>query len=115
VGALNHASVARGAGAGGRREKRWALRGTLTRREKESFKTCTRCRRRQPVTSFGRNRRSADSLSSWDRACHAARTSEWRATHRETNNARKRANWAKQRGAINARRRELYAARKVMP
>lgn len=52
------------------------------RREKESAKTCTHCRRALPPVGFPPNRHTSDGLSSWCRECHVQATRRWRAARR---------------------------------
>jgi hypothetical protein len=72
---------------------------------------CARCRCRFPHSSYVANRRTRSGLSSWCRSCAVERTRLWRAEHRETYNARKRAIWAERADEINERRRARYVLR----
>jgi hypothetical protein len=74
---------------------------------------CARCKRDLPVTAFGPNPKLQDGLGSWCRECHIAATRAWRAANAAEINERKRADYAKDRDAINARRRAAYNEGKV--
>jgi len=47
------------------------------------MKTCTKCKKEQPLTEF---HRSGKYLKSWCRACTAKQTKEWRANREDTKN-----------------------------
>ena len=54
------------------------------------MRTCRHCQTAKPADAFPANHRMRDGLSSWCKACHVARTREWRQHNRHEINARRR-------------------------
>jgi ferric-dicitrate binding protein FerR (iron transport regulator) len=82
---------------------------------------CASCKVWLPLDRFGANAQARDGLDSWCRPCHRAATRKWaeehpdhvrayRAARRPIENAQAREHWARNRDAINAKRRAAYAA-----
>jgi hypothetical protein len=72
---------------------------------------CVRCGLDLSVKAFRANPRKRDGVNSWCRACHVARTRQWREEHREALNERRRQWWAEHRDEERTRRERLAAAR----
>ncbi len=53
-------------------------------------KTCRKCGEAKDLEDFPAQARMKDGRSSWCRACHVARTREWRAANREAYREAKR-------------------------
>jgi len=62
-------------------------------------KLCSRCERWLPTSEFRPNPRLSSGLHSWCRECCLERTRQWRAEHREEDNARQRARYHAARAA----------------
>ena len=73
---------------------------------------CVRCGLDLSVKAFRANPRKRDGVNSWCRACHVARTRQWRQEHRDEILARRRAWYAEHADAEQARRTERQAARR---
>lgn len=69
---------------------------------------CAACGERLPLDAFRVT--NTGSRSSWCRPCSVAATRAWRARERDAINARRRERYAARREAINADRRAAYAA-----
>lgn len=72
---------------------------------------CARCERTLPLRAFRRDARLQDGLGSWCRECHVAATREWRARNLRRINAGRRREYRANHKQINEARRAAYAAR----
>lgn len=78
----------------------------------EATKACSRCKQSKPVSSFGRNKKTADGLFVWCRECCNAYRREWTKNNPERHKANKKRERVKHAEKYKEAYREYYAKNK---